>query len=274
MRKYKVDFLYRPGLNYSDEKLQELISELQEVASCCFDELPNYQCISGSREELSDKVITIARNDKGKLIGFCSAVLLPIPGMGSIFHLGLTCVLPQARGFGLTHVLTSKVLVKYLLFYRPIGCQWISNVACVLSSLGNCSIYFRDIYPSPFFTTPSETHKKIAETINNQYRKKIHIDAEANFDDKNFVFRGSVKNTVFQKEADDLRFFHRQKYVNNYYKSIINFEEGDEVLQIGHISLFEGAKYFLKRALSINTIERQIQDAMALANLSDAKGKF
>ena len=155
-KKYKVEFLYRPGHSYSDQELQKLVSELQEVASSCFDTLPNYQCLAGSREELSDKVITVARNNRGKLIGFCSAALLPVSGVGSVFHLGLTCVHPKARGLGLTHVLTSKVLVKYLLLHRPLGRQWISNVACVLSSLGNCAVYFRDVYPSPFFIEPSK----------------------------------------------------------------------------------------------------------------------
>ena len=47
----------------------------------------------------------------------------------------------------------------------------------------------------------------------------------------------------------------------------MNFQQGDEVLQVGYISLFEGMKYFLKKAFSIDTIEKRI--AISLANIKN-----
>jgi hypothetical protein len=144
------------------------------VARTCFAELPDYQCLRGTREELSDKVISVARRLDGTMAGFCSMALLPVPRVGQVLHMGLTCVRPEDRSAGLTHLLNSKAVTHYLVRYRPLGRQWISNVACVLSSLGNIALHCDNVYPSPFQDSqPSKTHLRIAEAINHKYREKI-----------------------------------------------------------------------------------------------------
>lgn len=247
-REYKIEFLPQPGRYLSDGQLERLVGELREVAGECFDELPDYQCLRGTREELSDKVITVARRSDGAAAGFCSAVLLPVEHVGEVFHLGLTCVRKADRGAGLTHQLTSRVLIQYLLRYKPVGRLWVSNVACVLSSLGNVALHFEDVWPSPWVEAPAcSEYYMIAEAIDRRYRDKIFVTASAQFDWRAFVFRGSVKNTVFAKEAGDVRFHHRRPEINAYYQAMLDFRRGDEVLQIGRVSLLTGLKYRLKR---------------------------
>jgi hypothetical protein len=51
------------------------------------------------------------------------------------------------------------------------------------------------------------------------------------------VFKGSVKNTPFEKNEHDSQFYHRNPDLNDFYRGFINFERGDEILQIGHASL-------------------------------------
>jgi hypothetical protein len=60
-RAYRIQFLYRPGRRLGDDAMQSLVRELREVAGTCFETIPPYQALQGSREELSDKVITVAR---------------------------------------------------------------------------------------------------------------------------------------------------------------------------------------------------------------------
>ena len=245
-----IQLHHRPGLSFGASELRNFHHELCDVARTCLDELPDYQCLTGQREEFSRLVIAVARDPQGKMLGFCSAYLLDTGDDIPLLHLGLTCVLPEARGLQLTHKLTLKVVVSHLLRHSWVKPVWISNVACVLSSLGNVGLHFEDVYPSPFLKSPSPQHRYLARLINQRYRWELLIDEQARFDEFKFVFEGSVKGTAFEKESGDKRFFHRQGWVNQFYQNLLDFERGDEVLQIGKISFLSYPKY-LWRSLAL-----------------------
>lgn len=241
-----VDLYHRPGLSMGATELKNFHQELCDVASSCLDELPNYQCLSGERAEFSRLIIAVARDEHKRMVGFCSAYLLESGDEIPLLHLGLTCVRPETRGSRLTHKLTFKVIVSHLFRYSWFKPVWISNVACVLSSLGNVGLHFEDVYPSPFLSGPSEKHKYFARLIEQRYRWELLIPKSSPFNERNFVFEGSVKGTAFEKEGSDNRFFHRQDWVNTYYKGLLDFERGDEVLQIGKISFLSYPKYLVR----------------------------
>jgi hypothetical protein len=245
--RYRFEFLARPGLRWSDAERAARVAQLREVGSLCLEPLPEYQVFLGTREELSDKLLIEARTPDGTLAGFCSAVLLDVSGVGEVLHLGLTCVRPEARGAALTHALSSRLVVRHLLKRRPWERVYVTNVATVLSSLGNFALNVREAPPSPFFRGPvPEAYLRIAEAFDQQYRAKAHIQPEASWDTGSFVFRGSGRGTAFQKEADDARYYHRDSELNRFYQALLHFDEGDEMLQVGTLSLLDLAKYFLK----------------------------
>jgi len=242
--RYRVQYLFRPGRYLGARQLAVFVGKLRDTAATCFDELPNYQVMVGTSAELSDKVLAVAWRADGAIAGFCSTVLLPVPGVGEVLHLGLTCVRPEDRRQGLTHMLTKKAVTSYLLRRKPIGKLWVTNCAAVLSSLGNVALHFDDVYPSPIGKTkPTLKHLQIARVIESRYREKMYIGPEPMFDYENFVFRGSVLNTVFQKDGADRRFHHRKEPINEFYKKIMVFEAGDEVLQVGSVSTLTAMKY-------------------------------
>ena len=244
MGKLQIETIFYPGLTYTDNDLDILTKELRLVASECFDEVPLYQALTGKRDELKRVVLSTARDEKGNLLGFCSSLVLEVPMYGEILHTGLTCVSPKARGKKLTHKLTSKLLIHFLLKESPLSSVWVSNCACVLSSLGNVALYFEDIYPSPFKKKiPNKDYLNIANYISENYREPIAINETAIFNPETFIFEGSVKGEVFEKSSTDARYYHRNRDITNYYKNILNFERGDEVLQIGKVSLLTFPKY-------------------------------
>jgi len=250
MAKINYETLFYPGKYLAESKRDELVGELRDVASQCFDETPFYQVLTGAREELERAVITLARNKHGKLIGFVSALVLDVDEVGNVLHLGLTCVSPEARGLKLTHKLTSKMLMNYLFKESPLAPTWITNCACVLSSLGNVALYFEELYPSPYgVDVPSMTHINIAKEVDRKYREPIAINDGAKFNLSNFIFEGSVDGTTFEKDPKDSRFHHRNKALTGYYQDILNFERGDEVLQVGKVSLMTFPKYIVKNTL-------------------------
>jgi len=245
---YRIQFLHRPGLFLPEAERSSLVARLRDTAATCFEEIPDYQVMQGSREELSDKVLAVAWRPDGVIAGFCSTVPLPVPGGGKVLHLGLTCVRPEDRGSGLTHGLTRKAIVGHLLRHRPLRRQWISNCAAVLSSLGNVALHFDKIYPSPAETAvPSAKHLRIARAIASHHRAKIFIREDAVFDEERFVFRGSVKDTVFQKAAGDRQDHHRNHGINRFYEGLMDFENGDEVLQIGFASTLSAVRHAVHR---------------------------
>ncbi|MFH1152990.1 MAG: hypothetical protein V1793_04155 [Pseudomonadota bacterium] len=247
----RIEFFFRPGTWWTDEQLRGYTGELEEIAGDCFMEVPRYQCLTGDRKELSRNVITIARDHANRAIAFCSAVILEVDGFQNILHLGLTCVRKEARGMSLTHRLTSRLIMGYLLRTSILKKIWVTNVACVISSLGNVAMHFENVYPSLYGKTqPSSQHLDIARSVDLQFRIPIAINQDAVFEPETFVFRGSVDGTVFQKSQKDSRYFHRDSDLTFYYSSLMNFKKGDEVLQVGQVGLLSYPKYKLKMFLS------------------------
>jgi hypothetical protein len=252
-KKYKIQLLSRPGIYLSEEKSSELVRKLRDTAKSCFDEMPDYQVMKGGKEELADKILAVAWDDDGSIAGFCSTIELDVKGVGKVLHLGLTCVRPDCRSGGLTMSLTKKAVLGYILRNRLIGKLWITNCAAVLSSLGSVSLNFEGVYPSPFERPkPTDKHRLIAEAIDKYYRDKIFINDFAYFDNNSFVFRKSVKDTVFQKSADDKRYHHRMEPINKFYRNLMDFDEGDEVLQVGFVTSLTAFVHLARRRKLMN----------------------
>ena len=241
-----IEVYDRPGRYLCQVELNKLHQEILSVAGECLEDIPFYQCLTGERKEYERLIIAVARGRDGKMLGFCSSYLLDGADLGTILHLGLTCVRPLARRMGFTHKLTSKVVMTYLLRYSLFRPSWISNVACVLSSLGNVALHFENVFPSPFQSSPSPEQVKVAKLINDKFRWELYVNKDAEFEEETFVFKGSVTGTVFEKSESDLKYHHRNPELTSFYLSLINFETGDEVLQIGKVSLLTFPKYLLR----------------------------
>lgn len=246
-----IRVLVRPGRRLSTAALGALVDELRAVADACFDgQAPRYQALSGAPEALDRAVLALARDPSGALVGFATCQLLPIPGVGEVFHLGLTCVAPGARSGGLTHRLLSAAATRYLLLHRPFSGAWVSNVACVLSSLGNVALHFEDVAPSPFRAAPpSPTHVAIARGIAAHHRDAVAISAAAVLDEASLVMRGSVPGTCFEKRPTDPRYHHRDAELTRWYADRMDFSAGDEVVQVGRMSVLGALRYALARSL-------------------------
>lgn len=247
-RAYPVQFVHRPGRRLRDSELAVLVGELRTLAGRCFDRIPEYQVVSGCPDALDRAVLTLARDRRGRLVGFCSALLLDVDGVGEVFHLGLTCVDPDHRGAGLTHVLLSRVVLEYVLRHRPLTGAWFSNVASVLSSLGNVALHFEDVHPSPFRAAPaSPRHRAVALGLATAHRARIHLDPRAPFDAEGFVFRGANRGTGFAKAEADARYHHRDGVLNRWYADRLDLDGGDAQLQVGRISLAGFVRYALRK---------------------------
>ena len=244
MSRYRLEWFLRPGKTLSKAAASSLVREFRQVGEECLSPLPDYQVFAQTPDALDDKAIVVARRRDGTMAGFHSAVLIDVPGVGEVLHLGLLCVRPEDRGGGLTHVMGNRLALRYFAV-RRFRRFWISNVACVLSSLGNFSRHVSSAHPAPG-STPSDAARLIAEAWDKNHRHKAFIQPGAVFDSQRFVFRHSAKGTAFQKSAEDEEFFHRDGRLNEFYKAMLRFEDGDEMLQVGTLGWGDFARHALR----------------------------
>lgn len=247
----KYTYLQKPGLHWSDLEITQHVKEYQRLAITCLNEIPEYQCLIDSRKNFERLVILEARDRaSNEILGLCSSLILDIPTKPNALHLGLTLVSPKARGLGLTHKLTSKLLMNYMLRNSMFSSIWVTNVACVISSLGNVATHFENVFPSPnYHKNPTKDHLEIAQVIDKNYREDIYIAKNAEFDPTTFLFKESVLGTMWQKSASDKQYHHRKKELTEFYANYLNFERGDELLQVGHFSLATFPKYLIKKMM-------------------------
>lgn len=170
--------------------------------------------------------------------------------------MGLMCARPEALSHGLAQRLTSRLLRGYLTNHVDalLGLRkiWFTNIACVCRTLGAIALELDMVYPSPQFPPsngpPTETHALIAETISatDAFRRALYIPPSSVYDKTTSVFRRSVSGTMFMKDKEDKRYHHRDPYINKFYQELVNWENGDEVLQVGMLGVWSLVTHWKK----------------------------
>ncbi|KAK6193314.1 hypothetical protein LQW54_012576 [Pestalotiopsis sp. IQ-011] len=239
---YNVEVLDRPGLQWTQAAISDIQEELRDLGATCLSSIPEYQVFDRSEGALSDKLIAYARKE-GKIVGFVSAVWLPVSGLDDpVLHTGLTALHPELQQSGLIVDLFAALFLHALNKF-PKG-VWISTLAEVISSLVRMPLFTRQSFPSPDWIKenpsgrPSPTHLHIARDISTNHRDKMLISPDAVFEESTFVFRGSnasAHGSVFKKDIEDQRYWHRDHDSSRYYKSLLRRYAGDEVLQISFL---------------------------------------
>jgi hypothetical protein len=243
----------RPGLVLDDASLAVLVEQLKSVARKV---LPDgdltYGVLGGSRDRLDHAVITLVSDAaSGEAIAFNALALMEATLDGEplqITHLGLVMVDPGQRGQGLSWVLYG--LTTLLLFLRN-GMRplWISNVTQVPAVVGMVSETFSDVFPSPLpASRQSFSHLQLARQIMRQHRHVFGVGTDAGFDEAR-----SIITNAYTGGSDDLkkRFEdaapHRDDRYNAFCRQGLDYDRGDDVLQLGRIDLAGAKSYVLKQ---------------------------
>ncbi len=241
----------RPGQFLDDGELAELVEKLRLVAASTLEagEL-TYGVFSGRRETLSRTVVTLISEAKsGKPIAFNALALMPAQTDGEeteILHLGLVMVDPEVRGRGLSGVLYG--LTVLILFLRGgLRARWISNVTQVPAVTGMVCETFSGVFPSPDAgARQSFAHLSLARQIMARHRHVFGVGPEAGFDEAR-----SVVTNAYTGGSDDLKKTyaiaakHREERYNLFCESLLDYERGDDVLQLGKIDLAAARRYLM-----------------------------
>lgn len=241
----------RPGAVLDDEALAAVVDQLRAVASRTLAQGDlTYGVFSGERERLAQSIVTlITERETGRPVAFNALVQMRIPLNGepqSVTHLGLVMVDPEVRGQGLSWVLYG--LTVLVLFVRGgLRPRWISNVTQVPGVVGMVCQTFSDVYPSPDAgSRQSFAHLTLARQIMRDHRHVFGVGPEAGFDEARSVITDAYTGGSDDlKKSFDAATQHREPRYNEYCRRELDYERGDDLLQIGRMDLPAARRYLL-----------------------------
>ena len=246
---FNTRILERPGLWMSDVEIGKLSSDLRAVAEKTLKAGNlDYGVFASDRSRLSESILTIIydkNNERPIAFNALAVMSLNINGHPlEVIHLGLVMVDPGVRSRGLSWILYGLTCV--LLFLRaglrPI---YISNVTQVPAIVGMVTKTFSEVYPAPGDGPPQDFRKiQIARAIMANHRHVFGVGEDAGFDETRFIITNAytggsdgLKKTFEESPK------HRDEAFNSFCHKSLNYERGDDFLQIGLIDLNAARNY-------------------------------
>jgi hypothetical protein len=258
-RGLKLRLIERPGLSLSPAACADLIADLRRIAATVItaDEL-DYGILGGDRERAENVIVSLLFDSRTKEpVGFNALAPMQLSLAGrpiEVLHLGLVMVVPTYRGRGLTEVLYG--LSCFLMFLRR-QCRplYMSNVTQVPAVVGMVSSVFDDVFPTPDRRTePSFTHRTLARQILARYRHVFGVGEDAGFDEERSIISNSYTGGSDNlKKTFEATAKHRKALYNEMCLSELDYERGDDFLQIGQIRI-SSFRRFLSRVATPQTV--------------------
>lgn len=252
-QKMQTRIIERPGLWMSDDELKKLSADLRDVVGSLGIGDLAYGALNGDRARLENSVFTIIYDNQLKrAMAFNALSIMSCTLKGQqvdVVHLGLVVINPEIRAKGLSWILYG--FTTFLLFFRnrlkPI---WVSNVTQVPSIIGMCSESFGNVFPNPRLKNRrSFEHLLLAREIMSKHRHVFGVGEEAEFDEEKFIMKNSytggsdnLKKTFEQAPK------HREPLYNDFCKDHLDYNRGDDFLQLGQIDLKTFYHYLLHSA--------------------------
>lgn len=249
-----VQVIERPGLWMSPARRETLQADLRQIAQATLAQgALDYGIFAKDSQPLARSTITLLRDPKTqKPIAFNALAHIEVaPGGKSthVTHLGLVMVDPGVQSKGLSWILYGLTCVLLFLRrgFRPI---YISNVTQVPAVVGMVSETFSRVEPNPRMPQPQDFRKvQIARQIMADHRHVFGVGPEAEFDDTDFIIRNA-----YTGGSDDLKKSfaaaakHRDPIYNDWCAQTLDYQRGDDVLQIGLIDL-AAARTYVRRSV-------------------------
>lgn len=233
----------RPGKWCSDDEINQIIKDVHFIAKEGQQgkDIPEYGVLEGNKEDLRNRVLTIAYEKKSKRpIGFAAQVYFDIEIGDSeitVLHIGLVYVIPEYQKKSLTRILSILPSILLLLKngFRPL---WISNVSQVPVAIGIVGSNYQNVFPNPLKKTKQTLlHRSIGIEILKYHRKAFGTGEDAIYDpDKQIIYNSYTGGSENLKKTFEECPKYRNEVVNSYCKDNLNYERGDDVLQLGLLS--------------------------------------
>lgn len=245
---WRVRVLERPGRWLPPDEQARVVDHMRRVvASLGIGDL-DYGILSGDRSHLDRAILTlIEERATGRPVGFNAMLALDCTLRGApvdVIHIGLAAVDPHYRKRGVAWILTG--FTTFLLFvkngFRP---YWISSVSQVPAVAGMVCEAAANVYPSPDPGVPRTfDHVVLAREIMRRHRPAFGVGEEAIFDSERFIILNAYtggSDHLKKGWSDAPR--HRDERFNDWCQRSLDYERGDDFLQLGQVNLFTLWRY-------------------------------
>lgn len=250
-RQYRVEIAERPTSILSPIDLAALQAACRDVVASCLDGRQlDYGLFAPDGTAWDRSVVTLVRRaGDSRPIAFNAMPLLRVQRGGlpdDVLHLGLVMVDPAERSGGLSWILYG--LTCFALFVRRgLRPLWISSVTQVPAVVGMVAQTFDDVYPAQAGTRPSFAHQHLAYQIMRKERAAFGVGEDAGFDPATQVitnaYTGGSDNL---KKSFAVAAKHRDERYNRFCAETLDYDRGDDVLQIGRIDLSTARRFLAK----------------------------
>ena len=246
----RLETLRFPGRWMSDAALERLRRTLCDIASYRLDPLPSYGIFLPDREPFRNRIVTIAYEDE-RPVGFSAMVWLPLrvdDTPQDVLHLGLVVTTPNRLSPNLLWQMY-YFPVFYVGAHRFLRPFWISCVSLEPSVIGAVSDGFHAVLPHYRHDAPSDgVRTSIARRLVSRHGHEFGAGEHAVFDEQTFVVQGSCRGpsealrTSFRRAAK-----YSQRDCNAYCRDLLDYDRGDELLQLGRANAASGVRLGLSR---------------------------
>lgn len=242
----------RPAFCLTENELSQLRSDLKQIVKKSIPkENLNYGIFSETSDAFQSSIITIIyKLEDNTPIAFNSLTWINLKLRGKdeeLLHLGLVVIDPDVREGGLSWILYG--LTTIMLFVRkklkPI---WVSNVTQVPAIIGKVSQSFDMVYPTPEnIGQPPFIHQWLVRQIIASKRHVFGVGPDAEFDLDKFIIKNSYTggSDHLKKKFSEAQ-PHRDMAFNNFCQNNLNYDRGDDFIQIGQMNLNMTRNFLLK----------------------------
>jgi len=240
-----------PGCWMQTDSLAALRTDLRTIAKATLTAGSlDYGVFSEDSDALTRTIVTLVKQRDGTPIAFNALPVMETRINNrdtKVLHLGLVMVDPEQRNRGLSWILYG--LTCFLIFLRnglrPIA---VSNVTQVPAVTGLVGETFSNVYPTPSTSENVDFHKLLlARAIMSNHRHVFGVGPDAEFDEDRFVITNAytggsdhLKKT-FEESAK-----HRIEDYNDFCQQNLDYNRGDDILQLGQMDLAAAATYISK----------------------------
>lgn len=263
-----VEILEQPADILTASQLVQLKEKLQQVVRACLDGRDlDYGLFEPGGDAFRRSVITlVTRASDGMPVAFNSMPIVRIregARTRRIIHLGLVMVDPGERSSGLSWILYG--LTCFAMFLRGrMRPLWVSSVTQVPAVVGMVAETFSEVYPGQDGTAQSFAHRHFAHQIMQSHRHVFGVGKEAGFElDRQVITNAYTGGSDNLKKSLAVAAKHRDERYNDYCARSLDYDRGDDVLQIGVIDIGAGQR-FLKRSVPRHLIPQLLVRAAVL----------
>jgi hypothetical protein len=242
----------RPGVWMAEPDIDRLLADVRAVAGATLpeDQL-GYGILTGDYGRLEKSIVTVLYDRTTKApVAFNALAVLDTSLHGRparVLHMGLVMIDPAARSQGFSWVLYG--LTCLVLFFRnQLRPLWLSNVTQVPAIIGMVAETFSHVYPSPDPKAHrSFEHLLLARQIMAEHRFAFGVGPDAGFDEVRFVITNAYTggSDALKKTFDEAP-KHRDAAYNEFCQRELDYDRGDDVLQLCQLNLETAKRFVLK----------------------------